>query len=145
MGASGGVGGVRGVLGGKWTGSPTTLGPSPGSQHSHWLPWRSDLPSQGQASDRNELCMLLYTCGTILHDSFHICIYATSSHILRCNIKKCYTAYFLCRPIYTFPYTINVMYYDTIVLITFLIRYLSWCILLYVKLIQCSHVPEMYG
>ena len=28
---------------------------------------------------------------------------------------------------------------------TFLIRYLSWCILLYVKLIWCSGVPEIYG
>ena len=54
--ASGDVGSVRGVLGGKWTGSPTTLGPSPGSQHSHWFPWGSDLPGQGQASDRNKLC-----------------------------------------------------------------------------------------
>ena len=25
--------------------------------------------------------------------------------------------YFLCRPIYAYPYTINLMYYDTIVLI----------------------------
>ena len=72
MGASGGVG-VSGVYyGGKWTGSPTTLGPSPGSQHSHWFPWGSDLPGQGQVSDRNELCRLLYTFGTIFHDSFHI-------------------------------------------------------------------------
>ena len=142
--ASGSIG-VSGVYwGGKWTGSPTTLDPSPGSQHSHWFPWGSDLPGQGQATDRNELCRLLYTCGTIFHDSFYICIYATSSHILTCNIKKCYTYYFLCRLIYTYPYTINVVYYDTIVLITFLIRYLTWCILLYVKLIQCSHVPEMY-
>ena len=35
--------------GGKWTGSPTTLGPSPGSQHSYWFPLGSDLPHQGQA------------------------------------------------------------------------------------------------
>ena len=41
--------GVRGHWGGKWTGSPTTLGPSPGSQHSHWFPLGSDLPHQGQA------------------------------------------------------------------------------------------------
>ena len=25
--------------------------------------------------------------------------------------------YFLCRPIYAYPYTINLMYYDTMVLI----------------------------
>ena len=123
--------------------------PSPCSQHSHWFPWGSDLPGQGHASDRNELCRLLYTFGTIFHDSFHICISVTSSHILTCNIKKCYTDYFLCRQIYAYPYTINLMYYDTKVLIMknyfSHIRYLSWCILLYVQLIRCSHVPEMYG
>ena len=42
--------GCRGCIGGdRWTGSPTTLGPSPGSQHSHWFPLGSDLPHQGQA------------------------------------------------------------------------------------------------
>ena len=102
--------------GGKWTGSPTTLGPSPGSQHSPWFPLQSDLPGQCQASDRNELCSLLYTFGAIFHDSLHICIYTTSSHTLTCNVKKCYTDYFLCRPIYASPYTINLMYYDTMVL-----------------------------
>ena len=33
---------------GRWTGGLTTLGPSPGSQHSHWFPLGSDLPHQGQ-------------------------------------------------------------------------------------------------
>ena len=37
--------------GGRRTGSPTTLGPSPGSQHSHWFPFGSDPCDQGQASD----------------------------------------------------------------------------------------------
>ena len=37
------------IEGGRWTGSPTTLGPSPGSQHSHWFPLGSVLPDQGQA------------------------------------------------------------------------------------------------
>ena len=46
------------ICGGRRTGSPTTLGPSPGSQHSHWFPFRSDLPDQGRASDTNELCSL---------------------------------------------------------------------------------------
>ena len=114
---SGGVGVSGCIEGGKWTGSPTTLGPSPGSQHSHWFPLGSDLPDQGQASDRNEVCRLLYRFGTICCDSFHLCIYATSSHILTWNIKKCYMDYFLCRPIYTYPYTINLMYYDTLVVI----------------------------
>ena len=123
---SDGVGGVRGLLGGKWTGSLTTLGPSPVSQHSHWFPRGSDLPGQCQASDRNELCRVLYTFGTIFHDSFYICIYATSSHILTCNIKKCFMDYFLCRPIYAHLYVMNLTYYDTIVLITK--NYFSHCI-----------------
>ena len=103
---------------GKWTGSLSTLGPSPGSQHSHWFPLRSDLPGQGQASDRIELCRLLYTFGTIFCDSLHICIYATSSHILTHNVKSSYMDYFLCRPMYAYPYTINLTYYDTMVQIT---------------------------
>ena len=93
------------------------LVPSPGFQHFHWFPLGSDLHHQGQASDRNELCRLLHKFGTIFCDSLHICIYATSSHILTCNVKKCYMDYFLCRPIYAYPYTINLMYYNTMVLI----------------------------
>ena len=81
---------------------PTTLGPSPGSQHSQWF-LGSDLPGQGQASDRNELCRLLYTFGTIFSHSLHIGIYATSSHILKRNVKKCYMDYVLSRPIYAYP------------------------------------------
>ena len=58
IGVAGGVGssgvsdsvGVLGALGGgRWTGSPTTLGPSPGYQHSHWFPLGSDLPHHCQA------------------------------------------------------------------------------------------------
>ena len=110
-------GGVGVYWGGRWTGSLTTLGPSCRSQNSHWFLLGSELPGKGQASDRNELCMLLYTFGTIFCDSLHICIYATSTHILTHNVKKCYTDYFLCRPIYASPYTINLMFYDTMVLI----------------------------
>ena len=127
---------------GKWTGSPTTLGPSPGCQHSHWFPLGSDLPHQGQArvpvegsitptgfpwggtylvkaKQVTEMSSAGYydTFGTIFSDSLHICIYATSSHILTCNVKKCYMDYFLCRPIYAYTYMINLTYYDTMVLI----------------------------
>ena len=42
------LGGVRGIRGGKWIGSLTTLGPSPHSQQFHWFPMGSDLPNQGQ-------------------------------------------------------------------------------------------------
>ena len=50
LGPSGGVGLAGMHWGGRWTGDPTTLGPSPGSQHSHWFSLGSDLPGQGQAS-----------------------------------------------------------------------------------------------
>ena len=141
----GGIGGWQGVSGGivvagghgtqpHWapvqgpsipTGSPwgvTYLAkarqdPSPGSHHSHWFPLGSDLPDQGQTSDRNELYMLLSTFGTAFSDSLHICIYAAKSHILTHNVKKCYMDYVLSRPIYTYPYTINLIYYDTMVLL----------------------------
>ena len=42
--------GCRGCIGCcRWTGSQTILGPSAGSQHSHWFPLGNDLPQQGQA------------------------------------------------------------------------------------------------
>ena len=44
----GAIGGVGCIGGGRCTVSPTILGPSPGSQHSHWFPLGSDLPHQGQ-------------------------------------------------------------------------------------------------
>ena len=67
------------------TGSPwrvtyltkTRQGPLLRAHHSHWFPLGSDLPDQGMASDRNELCRLLYTLGTTFSDSLHICIYPT--------------------------------------------------------------------
>ena len=142
MGCWGSLGGVGVHWGSKWTGTPTTLGSSSGSQHSHWFPLGSDLPHQGQArapvedpitptgfpwrvtylAKAKQVTEMSYA-GYYIHlelyfDSLHICIYATSSHILTCNAKKCYADYFLCRPIYAFPYTINLMYYDTMVLIT---------------------------
>ena len=55
VGGVGGVGGIRAVgvsgvhWGGRWTGSLTTLDPSPGFQYSHQFPLGSDLPHQGQA------------------------------------------------------------------------------------------------
>ena len=56
MGSPRGVGDCKGISGGvgvywggKLTGNLTTLGPSPGSQDSHWFPLGSDLPHQGQA------------------------------------------------------------------------------------------------
>ena len=103
---------------GKWSTSPgPDKGPYWGSHHFHWFPLGSDLPGQGQASDRDELCRLLYTFSTIFSVSLHICIYATSSYILTHKVKTCYMDCVLSRPIYTYPYTINLMYYDTMVLI----------------------------
>ena len=65
------------IFGGRRTGSLTTLGPCPGSQHSHWFPLGSDLPDQGKASDTNELYSLLYTFGTMFRDHLQFCIYTT--------------------------------------------------------------------
>ena len=112
------------------------MGPSPGFKQSDWFPLGSDLPDKGQESDRNELGRLLYRFGTIFCDSFHICIYATSSHILTHNIKKCYMDYFLCRPIYTYPYTINLMYYNKLVVI--MNNYFSH------QISELVHVPWVY-
>ena len=50
--------------------------PCLGSHHSCWFPLGSDLPDQGQASDTNELCSLLYTFGTMFRDCFQFCICA---------------------------------------------------------------------
>ena len=49
QGCIGAIGGVGVYWSGRWTGRLTTLGPSPGSQHSYWFPLGSDLPHQGQA------------------------------------------------------------------------------------------------
>ena len=68
-----GCGGCQGYIGVDW--DPTTLDPSPGSQHCHWFPLGSDLPDHGWAKDTNEFCSLLYTFGTTFSDSLHICIY----------------------------------------------------------------------
>ena len=143
---SGGIGAVRGYQGyigdGRWTGSPITLGPSPGYQHSHWFPLGSDLPHQGQARAPVEgpitptgfPCGVTYLAKTkqvtemssacyYIHLELYlvtVCTFvsiAASLHILTCNVKKCYMDYFLSRHIYTYTYTINLMYCNTMVLI----------------------------
>ena len=83
--------------GGRGIGSLTTLGPSPGSQHSHWFPLGSYLPDQGQSIDTNELCSPLYTIATTIRDCWQYCIYVTKLHILAQNVEKCHTDYFLSR------------------------------------------------
>ena len=87
------------IFGGRWTGSPTKLGPSPGSPHSHWFPLGSDLPDLGQANETNELCSLLYTFGTMFRDCLQFCIYAAYSHILACTVGKYYMDYVISTPI----------------------------------------------
>ena len=74
---------------------PDHIGPQSRVSALPLVPWGGDLPGQDQASNKNELCRLLYTFGTIFCECFHIHIYAMSSHILTCNIKKCYMDYFL--------------------------------------------------
>ena len=93
------------------------MGPSPGSQHSHWFPLGSHLPDQGQASDINEPCSWLYTFGTIFSDHLQFCIYTASSHTLACTVMKCYMDYVISRPIYKYASTINLMYYYSRVLL----------------------------
>ena len=105
------------IFGGRRTRSPTTLGPSPGSHHSHWFPLGSDLPDQGQASDTNELCSLLYTFGTMFRDHLQFFIHAASSHILAHTVEKCHMDCVISRSIYTYPSIINLMYYYSKVLL----------------------------
>ena len=111
-------GGIRGVLG-----VASVLGVQP-----HWAPVQSPSTPTGspggvtylaKAKQVTEMRSAGYYIDLELYFvSFHICIYTTSSHILTCNIKKCYTHYFLCRPIYAYAYTINLTYYNTLVVIT---------------------------
>ena len=106
------------IFGGSRTGSLTTFGPSPWSQHSHWFPVGSDLPDQGQASDRNELYSFLYTFQITFSDHLLFCIYAALSNIFVCNVKKCYMDYVLSTSFYLYPSTINLMYHYTKVLLS---------------------------
>ena len=62
--------GVRGILGWQVDWEPNHIGLLSRVPALPLVPWGSDLPGQGQASDRNELCRLLYTFGTICQDSF---------------------------------------------------------------------------
>ena len=96
---------------------PNHIGPQSSVQHSYWFPLGSDLPDQGQASDTNELCSILYTFGTTFRDHLQFYIYAASSHILAHTVEKCYTDYDISRPIYTYPSTINLMYHYSKVLL----------------------------
>ena len=121
--------GVGGIGGGRWTGSLTTLGPSPGSQHSHWFPLRSDLPHKGQARApvKGPITPTGFPWGmTYLTKArqvtemssagyyMHLALYLVT--VLTCNVKKCYMDYVLSRPIHVYPYTINLTYYYTMVL-----------------------------
>ena len=114
LGASRGVGGI---WGGKWTGSLTTLGLGPGSQHSNWFPLgvaylakAKQVTEMSSAGYYTHLELYFMTVCTFVSMPSH-------QHILTHNVKKCYMDYFLCRPIYTYPYTINLTYYNTMVLI----------------------------
>ena len=79
-----GIGGVGYIGGGKWTGSLTTLGPSPGSQHFHWFPLRSDLPGPRPS-------IYIYTFGTIFHGQFAHLYLCCLIAIFTCNVKTYYT------------------------------------------------------
>ena len=78
-----------------------------------WPTW----PRPG--SDKNELYSPLYTFETTFRFRT-ICGFVSTSpnHIfLHKNVEKCYTDYFLSRPIYSYPSTVNLMYYYTKVLL----------------------------
>ena len=106
------------IVDGGRTGGLTTLDPVQGPSTPTGSPWRSDLPDQGQASDTKELCSPLYTVGTTYRDHLQFSIYITLSYILAPNVEKCYEDYFLSRPIYTYPSTINLVYHYNQVLLS---------------------------
>ena len=113
--------------GGKWTGSLITLDPSPGSQHSHWFPLESDLPHQDQARAPVE--------GPITPTDFPwgVTYLAKAKQVTEMSSAGFYIhleIYFMtvCT-IYVYPYTINLMHYNTMVLIMknyFSPQNLSW-------------------
>ena len=117
--------------GGKWTGSLTTLGPSSPTGSPGGVTYLAKAKQETEMSSAG-----YYIDLELYFDSFHICIYATSSHILTCNIQKCYMDYFLCRPIYAYPYTINLMYYNTLIVI--MNNYFS------LQISELVHVPWVY-
>ena len=48
-----------------------------GQEAYQWFHLGSDLPDQGQASETNDLCGLLYTVGPTFRDHLQFCIYIT--------------------------------------------------------------------
>ena len=103
----------------EWPTSPRPgKGPVQGPITPTGFPWEATYLAQAKqvtemSSAGYYIHFKLYFSG-----SLHICICAASSHILTCNVKKCYMDYVLSRPIYTYPNAINLTYYDTMVLIT---------------------------
>ena len=112
--------GCRGCQGciedGRWTWSPITLGPTPGCHHNHWFPLGSDLAKAKQVTEMSSADYYIHLELYLVT----VCTFVSmlpSPHILTHNVKKCYMDYILCRPIYAYTYTINLMYYNTMVLI----------------------------
>ena len=120
----GGVRGIRGCRGCQGCiGVASRLGAWP-----HWAPVQGPSSPTGspagvtylaKAKQVTEMSSAGYYIDLELYfvTVFNICIYTTPSHILTHNIQKCLMDYFLCRLIYTYPYTINLTYYDTLVVI----------------------------
>ena len=102
---------VAGGLGAQWQ-WPPVQGPSTPTGS----PWGSDLPDQGQASDRNVFYSLYIPLALL---SGTICSFVSMwpNHILVSNVEICYKDYFLSRLMYSYPSTINLMYYYTKVLL----------------------------
>ena len=55
------------------------------------------------------------SAGCYIHLALHLVMVCTFVYMPH-NVKKCCMDYVLSRPIYGYPYTINLMYYDTMVL-----------------------------
>ena len=63
-------------------------------------------------------CTTLYKHLELLfNDSFHLCIYMTSSHILPPNAWKCYQVYFPSKPINSYHAMSSLVYYYTNILL----------------------------
>ena len=117
----GGIRECRGHWGGKLIGTTTTLGPSPGSQHSHWFPLGSDLPHQGQA--RAPFQGPITSTGlpwgvTYLAKAKQVTEMSSAVYYIHLELYLVTVCTFVSMlPIYAYPYTNNLMYYNAMVLI----------------------------
>ena len=94
----------------------------------HWAPVQGPSPPTGspwgvtylaKTKQVTEMSSAGYYINLELYfvtDCTFVSIHLITYSYMQC--KECYTDYFLCRPIYAYPYTINLTYYDRMVLLT---------------------------